>query len=68
MKSFADKSSIFTRVFNVIATHNTLSNDLRNIELRVHQWKMLCNPDISKQAIEIVILKKSPKTTIPCCR
>ena len=65
MKLFADDSSICTRVVDVNISYNTLLNDLRNIELWAHQWKMLFNPDISKQAIEIVFSTKKHKVKNP---
>ena len=65
MKLFADDSSIFTRVLDVNETQNNLVNHLKNIEKWAHQWKMLFNPDLSKQAIEIVFSAKKKKGNHP---
>ena len=55
MRLFADDSSLFTRVsVTDEETQKKLVNDLRTISSWAHQWKMLFNPNISKQAVEIV--------------
>ncbi|MCH2390413.1 MAG: reverse transcriptase family protein, partial [Nitrospinales bacterium] len=63
IKLFADDSSLFTRVMNnVSATHERLSQDLDKITEWAHQWKMRFNPDMAKQAIEVVFSCKYNKT------
>ena len=58
MKLFADDSSLFNRVLDVNITHSLLENDLTTIKNWAHQWKMVFNHDITKQAIEIVFSVK----------
>ena len=65
MKLFADDSSLFTRVSDVNSTHRLLENDLRTIEKWGHQWKMVFNPDITKQAVEVIFSAKKDKTNHP---
>ena len=65
MKLFADDSSLFTRVSEVNDTHRLLENDLRTIEKWAHQWKMVFNPDITKQAVEIIFSAKKEKLNHP---
>ena len=63
IKLFADDSSLFTRVRNdVTETHERLTNDLAKITEWAHQWKFQFNPDLTKQAIEIVFSCKYAKT------
>ena len=65
MRLFADDSSLFTRVSVTEETQNKLVNDLRTISSWAHQWKMLFNPNISKQAVEIVFSTKKNKVLHP---
>ena len=53
-KLFADDTSLFSTVRDITETINEVNNDLRKINIWAHQWKMLFNPDISKQAHEVV--------------
>ena len=52
MRLFADDSSLFTCVKGVNQTHDSLVKDLQSVTLWAHQWKMVFNPDLTKQAIE----------------
>ena len=58
MRLFADDSSIFTPVKNVIDTHEQLVKDLETVSTWGHQWKMVFNPDITKQAVEVIFSVK----------
>ena len=62
MRLFADDSSIFTPVFDVNVTHEQLVEDLQTVSNWGHQWKMVFNPDITKQAVEVIfsVKKKNP--------
>jgi hypothetical protein len=63
IKLFADDASLFTRVNkNVNASQERLMRDLEKITAWAHQWKMKFNPDITKQAIEVVFSCKYAKT------
>ena len=55
IRIFADDTFIF-RIVDPISTE-VLNNDLRNITIWAHQWKMLFNPDMTKQAVEVVFSK-----------
>jgi hypothetical protein len=66
MKLFADDSSLFARVRNrIAATHSQLVGDLDTITVWAHQWKMKFNPDITKQAIEVIFSNKHVKGDHP---
>ena len=65
IKLFADDSSLFARVSNVNDTQRLLEDDLLLIEKWGHQWKMIFNPDLTKQAVEIVFSVKNDKPTHP---
>ena len=62
IKLFADDSSLFIKVVNVEEAHHTLTCDLNEISAWARLWKMKFNPDISKQAIEVVFSCKYEKT------
>ena len=58
MKLFADNTSLFSVVFDPNISARTLNNDLSKIEQWAFQWKMSFNPDLSKQAQEVLFSKK----------
>ena len=64
-KLFADDTSLFSTVHDITETKNELNNDLRKITIWTHQWEMLFNPDISKQAHEVVFSRKHFKISHP---
>ena len=53
-KLFADDTSLFATVHNIKKATNDLNNDLTKITKWAFQWKMSFNPDISKQAHEVI--------------
>lgn len=65
MKLFADDSSLFIKVRNVEDAQSILMTDLEKITQWANQWKMQFNPDITKQAIEIVFSSKYNKPNHP---
>ena len=65
MRLFADDSSIFTPVEDVTDTHEQLVKDLETVSRWGHQWKMVFNPDITKQAIEVIFSVKKKKPHHP---
>ena len=67
VKLFADDKSIFSVVddVNVSVCVVQLNNDLLKISKWAYQWKMLLNPDVSKQAQEVVFSCKSHKLVHP---
>ena len=54
MRLFADDSSLFTSVNDVDQTHEKIEQDLSTITKWAYQWKMVFNPDITKQAVEVI--------------
>ena len=52
-------------VKGLIRTHNKLVKDLQTISMWAYQWKIVFNPDMSKQAIEIIFSGKSKKPYRP---
>ena len=65
MKLFADDSSLFTRVTSVNDTQHLLEKDLETVSKWGHQWKMVFNPDLSKQAVEVIFSCKRDKVEHP---
>ena len=65
MKLFADDSSLFVRVKDVNLTHEQLVGDLKTITNWANQWKMEFNPNITKQAIEVIFSSKYKKESHP---
>ena len=59
VKLFADDTSLFSVICDPLETANVLNNDLRKIREWAEQWKMVFNPDPTKQAQEVIFYKKS---------
>ena len=60
---FADDTFIFR-----LADHSSteeLNRDLDRITMWAHQWKMVFNPDLSKQAVEVIFSRRNVKSTLP---
>ena len=58
-KLFADDTSLFSVVHDSAASTAFLNDDLLKISRWTYQWKMIFNPDASKQAQEIVFSRKA---------
>ena len=58
-KLFADDTSRFSVVHDSAASTAFLNDDLLKISRWAYQWKMIFNPDASKQAQEIVFSRKA---------
>ena len=58
-KLFADDTSLFSVVHDSAASSAFLNDDLLKISRWAYQWKMIFNPDPSKQAQEVVFSRKS---------
>ena len=54
LKIFADDKSLSSKVKDATFSGTQLNNDLNRISKWAFQWKMLFNPDHSKQALEIM--------------
>ena len=65
MRLFAEDSSLFTRAEGVDLTHENLVKDLQTITNWAYQWKIVFNPDITKQAIEAIFSVKRKKPVHP---
>jgi len=62
-KIFADDTSLFLKTNDNATSTKILNDDLCTINSWAHQWKMIFNPDLTKQAVEIVFSKKHTPTT-----
>ena len=51
---FADDTSLFSVTHDVNVSARELNNDLRKISNWAFQWKMSFNPDVNKQAQEVI--------------
>ena len=58
---FADDTSLLWVVRDIAASTKELNNDLRNISKCAYQWKMIFNPDLTKQAQEVIFSRKLNK-------
>ena len=65
MRLFADDSSLFTRVDGITQTHDKLIKDLETISNWAYQWKMVFNPVLTKQAMEVILASKKKKRDHP---
>ena len=65
MHLFADDSSLFACVKGVNQTHDNFVKDLETITSWADQCTMVFNPDITKQAIEVIFSCKDKKPDHP---
>ena len=64
-KLFADDTSLFSTVYNATESANLLNEDLKKISEWAFNWKMLFNPDITKQAQEVIFSHKNTMLNHP---
>ena len=64
-KLFPDDTSLFATVHNIKKATNDLNNDLTKITKWAFLWKMSFNPDISKQAHEVIFSRKRSVSSHP---
>ena len=64
-KLFADDTSLFSVVNNIHTSATTLSHYLKAITSWAFQWKMILNPDLRKQAQEVIFSRKNKKLLHP---
>ena len=57
-KLLADDTSIFSVVKDHLNSSNKLNEDLLKISQWAYQWKISFNPDVSKQAQEVIFSRK----------
>ena len=65
MRLFADDSSLIASVNDVNQTHEKIEQGLSTITKWAYQWKMVFNPDITKQAVEVIFFVKNKKPSHP---
>ena len=65
VKLFGDDTSIFSVVQNISLSSLQLNDDLIKISKWTYQRKISFNPEITKQAQEVVFSRKSQKLTHP---
>ena len=64
-KLFADDTSLFSTITSPAISSSNLNEDLLKITQWAYQWKMLFNPDLTKQAQEIIFSRKKTDTSYP---
>ena len=65
-KLFANGTSLFSVVNDIQSSTATLRNDLSVISNWTFQCKMIFNPDLTKQAQEVIFSRKTKKLLHPC--
>ena len=65
MLNFADDTSPFCVVHNINDSANLLNSYLSKIDEWALQWKMSFNPDLTKQAQEIIFSRKTSRRNHP---
>ena len=61
VKHFADDTSLFSTVYDPSMSADQLDKDLKKISDWAYKWKMIFNPDLSKQAQEVIFSRKTNK-------
>ena len=64
-KRFADDTLLFSVVHDVYQSGINVNDDLEKINSWAFQWKMSFNPDINKQAQEVIFSRKLQKPNHP---
>ena len=65
MKLFADDTSLFTIVHNPDQAASDMNHDLDVIKSWARNWRMLFNPDPTKQAVEVTFSRKKISANHP---
>ena len=65
VKLFSNDTSLFSVVQDENASARELNDDLEKINKWAFQWKMSFNPDLSKQAQEVIFSRKIKKVQHP---
>ena len=65
VKLFADDTSLFTVIKNSNTAAEDMNHDLELIRQWAHDWRMSFNPDLQKQAVEIIFSRKRNKIDHP---
>ena len=64
-KLFADDTSVFSVVHDIDSCTKQLNDDLKKISDWADQWEMSFNPNLSKQAREVIFSRKSSRVDHP---
>ena len=62
---FADDISLFSTVHDPTLSAKILNDNLSRISEWAHRWKILFNPDITKQAQEVIFSRENTKNDHP---
>ena len=65
VKHFVDDTSIFSIVNDINVFTKEINDDLKRISEWAYQWKMMFNPDLTKQAQEVTFSQKTVKPFHP---
>ena len=65
-KRSSDDTSLFSVVNDIQSSAATLRNDLTVVSNWDFQWKMIFNPDLTKQVQEVIFSRKFKKLLHPC--
>ena len=65
VKLFADDTSLFSVVCDSNISAYELNNDMQKISEWAYKWKMSFNPDLNKQAQEVIFSRKLKKSSHP---
>ena len=65
VKLFDDDSSLSSEICHPLETANVLNNDLIKLRAWAEQWKIVLNPDPTKQAQEVIFARKSHSVKHP---
>ena len=65
VKLFADDTSLFSVTHEINVSARELNDDLRKISNRAFQSKMSFNPDVNKQAQEVIFSSKIKRDIHP---
>ena len=65
VKLFADNTSNFSNINDIKVFNEEINNDLKRILAWAYQWKMMFNPDLTKQAQEVIFSLKTVKPFHP---
>ena len=62
---FADDTSLFSVIHDSSTTRTELNDDFVKINKWAYQWEMSFNPDLNKQAQEVIFSRKTKKMYHP---
>ena len=61
VKLLVDDTSLFSTIYAPLQSDKLLNDDLNYISDWAYKWRFLFNPDISKQAQEVIAFRKNTK-------